>query len=197
VCLCNGLEINFIPFQYQWKFPNSMSIAMNLRFGILTVSDRAASGERADLSGPLLMEAVQKQGWKVVKHAILPDDFIALRDELVTWTDMDEMDVILTSGGTGFSPRDITPEATLSVIERPAPGLAEAMRAASLKVTPHAMLSRAMAGIRGRVLIINLPGSPSAAVENFEVLQDVLPHAIQLLHQDPDAEGSHRKETRV
>ena len=170
---------------------------MNLRFGLLTVSDRAASGEKADASGPLLFEAVKRQGWQVVKHVVLPDDLIALRDELVAWADMGEIDVILTSGGTGFSPRDITPEATLLVIERFAPGLAEAMRAASLKVTPHAMLSRAVAGIRGRVLIVNLPGSPAAAVENFEVLVDVLPHAIQLLHQDPGAEEGHRKEPQV
>jgi molybdopterin adenylyltransferase len=167
---------------------------MNIRFGLLTVSDRAASGERADASGPLLGQAVEKQGWQVVRRGILSDDLISLRDELVAWSDLDEIDVILTSGGTGFSPRDITPEATLSIIERSAPGLTEAMRAASLKITPHAMLSRAVAGIRGQVLIINLPGSPSAAVENFEVIAPVLPHAVQLLHHDPGAEAGHHKD---
>jgi molybdopterin adenylyltransferase len=154
---------------------------MKIRFGLLTVSDRATSGERADASGPLLAEAVEKQGWQVVRRGILPDELIALRDELIAWADTAEIDVILTTGGTGFSPRDITPEATLSIIERLTPGLAEAMRAASLKITPHAMLSRAVAGIRGHVLIINLPGNPTAAVENFEVLIPVLPHAVQLL----------------
>jgi molybdenum cofactor synthesis domain-containing protein len=174
-----------------------MSTDMNLRFGLLTVSDRAASGERADASGPLLVEEVEKQGWQVVKRAVLPDDLMALRDELVAWVDKNEIDVILTTGGTGFSPRDVTPEATLSVIERVAPGLAEAMRAASLKLTPHAMLSRAVAGIRGRVLIINLPGNPTAAIENLEVLLDVLPHAIQLLRQDPGSEEGHHKEPQA
>lgn len=164
---------------------------MNLRFGILTVSDRSTRGERVDVSGPLLVEAVEEQGWQVVKRGLMADDFIPLRDELVAWADSDEVDVILTTGGTGFSSRDITPEATLAIVERGAPGLAEAMRAASLKITPHAMLSRATAGIRGRVLIINLPGGPAAAVENFAVIQSVLPHAIQLLREDPGAEAGH------
>lgn len=167
---------------------------MIIRFGLLIVSDRAASGERPDASGPLLVKAIEKQGWQVVKRGILADDLITLRDKLVAWAGMEKIDIILTSGGTGFSPRDITPEASLSVIERPAPGLAEAMRTASLKITPHAMLSRAVAGIRNHVLIINLPGSPAAAVENFEVLLPVLPHAVQLLRQDPDAEAGHRKD---
>lgn len=170
---------------------------MKLRFGILIVSDRAAAGERDDATGPILEEAVIKQGWQVIKRGILPDDLISLREELVAWSNMDDIDIILTSGGTGFSPRDITPEATLSVIERPAPGLAEVMRAESMKINPHAMLSRAMAGIRGHVLIINLPGSPSAAVENFEVQIPVLPHAIQLLRQDPEAEAGHRKRSQA
>jgi molybdenum cofactor synthesis domain-containing protein len=105
------------------------------------------------------------------------------------------MDIILTTGGTGFSPRDITPEATQSVVERQAPGLAEAMRAASLSVTPHAMLSRAIAGIRKRTLIINLPGNPKAAVENLEVVLPVLPHAVQLLCEHPDSEAGHHLPT--
>lgn len=166
---------------------------MNLRFGILTISDRSSRGERGDVSGPSLVKAVEEQGWQVVKRGLLPDQFIPLRDELVDWADSKEVDVILTTGGTGFSPRDITPEATLTVIERGAPGLAEAMRSASLKITPHAMLSRATAGIRGRVLIINLPGGPAAAVENFAVIRSVLPHAIQLLSEDPEAEAGHRQ----
>jgi molybdenum cofactor synthesis domain-containing protein len=162
-----------------------------LRFAILTASDRSARGERPDLSGPALAELVQSQGWTVLRTAILPDDLKILRETLASWADRRDTDIILVTGGTGFAPRDVTPEATRSAIEREAPGLAEAMRAASLKVTPHAMLSRSVCGIRGRTLIINLPGSPKAAVENLQVLLPVLPHAIELLREDPEAEQHH------
>jgi len=164
---------------------------MSLRFGILTLSDRSAKGERADASGPALVELIHAQGWSVAKQAILPDDESAIRAALSEWADGGEVDVILTTGGTGFAPRDITPEATGAVIQRAAPGLAEAMRAESLKKTPHAMLSRAVAGIRGRVLIINLPGSPKGAVENLQTVLPVLSHAVQLLTDYPDSEKSH------
>ena len=167
---------------------------MNLRFGILTVSDRSSRDERPDLSGPVLVEIVQAQGWDVVETLIVPDDLDVLRDTLTLWADSTDMDLILTTGGTGFSPRDITPEATRFVVDKLAPGLAEAMRAASLEVTPHAMLSRAIAGIRGRVLIINLPGSPKAARENLEVILPVLGHAVQLLTEDAEAEVGHSSE---
>ncbi len=163
-----------------------------LRFAILTVSDRSARGAREDRSGPALAEAVRARGWEVAHTAILADDLPALRDTLARWADSDAYDVILTTGGTGFAPRDVTPEATLAVVERLAPGLAEAMRAASLQITPHAMLSRAVAGIRGATLIINLPGSPKAALENLEVIAPVLPHAVSLLRGDPEAEKGHR-----
>lgn len=165
---------------------------MGLRFGILTVSDRSAAGERADSSGPALEEVIVEQGWRVVRRAVLPDELMTLSDTLASWADSGEMDVILTTGGTGFSRRDITPEATQAIVQRPAPGLAEAMRAASLQITPHAMLSRATAGIRGASLIINLPGSPRGAVENLQVVLPVLPHAVQLLADDPGAEAGHR-----
>ncbi len=165
---------------------------MSIRFGILTVSDRSSRGERPDLSGPALVEAVEAEGWEVVRTAILPDDLLTLRDELSAWADSGALDILLTTGGTGFAPRDVTPEATQAIIERMAPGLAEAMRAASLKITPHASLSRAAAGIRGRTLIINLPGSPKAALENLAVLLPVLPHAVQLLREDPESEAGHR-----
>lgn len=165
---------------------------MALRIGILTVSDRSSRGERPDTSGPALETVVVSQGWDVVRKGILPDDFNGLRAALQEWADSGEMDVILTSGGTGFSPRDVTPEATLAVTERAAPGLAEAMRQASLQVTPHAMLSRAAAGIRSRTLIVNLPGSPRGAVENLQVILPVLPHAVQLLQEDPGAEAGHQ-----
>jgi molybdopterin adenylyltransferase len=164
---------------------------MIIHFGILTVSDRSAHGERPDLSGPALAEFVTSQGWKVEKKAILADELSSLSETLFTWADNGTLDIILTTGGTGFSPRDVTPEATRQVIEREAPGLAEAMRFESLKSTQHAMLSRAVAGIRGRVLIINLPGSPKGALENLQVLVPVLPHAVELLRGDPQAEQHH------
>lgn len=165
---------------------------MTLRFGILTSSDRSSRGERPDLSGPALADFVTAQGWTVVHTAILPDELDALSEILSTWADGGEMDVILTTGGTGFAPRDVIPEATNLVIDRQAPGLTEAMRQESRRVTPHAMLSRAVAGVRGRVLIINLPGSPKAAVENLQVVVPVLAHAVELLKEDPQAEKHHQ-----
>ena len=164
-----------------------------IRFGILTISDRAASGEREDASGPALCLAVVAYGWQVVHQGLLPDDLLHIRDILVTWSDSGDIDILLTTGGTGFARRDVTPEATQAAIERPAPGLVEAMRAASLAITPHAMLSRGVAGIRQRTLIINLPGSPQAAIENLAVIQPVLEHAVQLLREDPAAEADHRR----
>ena len=164
---------------------------MSIRFGILTVSDRSASGERADTSGPALADLIRAQSWSVAKQAILPDDESAIRATLIAWADSGEVDVILTTGGTGFAPRDVTPEATRAVIERDVPGLAETMRAESLKKTPHAMLSRAVAGIRGRTLIVNLPGSPKGALENLQTILPVLSHAVQLLTGDPGSEASH------
>jgi molybdopterin adenylyltransferase len=164
---------------------------MTLRVGILTVSDRSSRGERADASGPALVKLVEEQGWSVDRQALLPDDRAAIQELLAAWADGGELDVILTTGGTGFSPRDITPEATRAVIDREAPGLAEAMRAASLKITLHAMLSRIVTGIRRKTLIINLPGSPKGAAENLQVVIPVLPHAIQLLTNDPASESTH------
>ncbi|MEA3349838.1 MAG: MogA/MoaB family molybdenum cofactor biosynthesis protein [Chloroflexota bacterium] len=168
-----------------------MRTKLQLKFGILTVSDRSSRGERPDASGPALKEKILQQGWKIPRQGIVPDELLPLKDTLSQWADTERLDVILTTGGTGFSPRDITPEATQAVLHRPVPGLAEAMRAASLKITPHAMLSRAIAGIRGRTLIINLPGSPTAAIENLEVVLPVLNHAVQLLREDPKAEADH------
>jgi molybdopterin adenylyltransferase len=165
---------------------------MSLRIGILTISDRSARGERVDASGPALAAEVEAQGWQVTRQGLVPDEQVAIRDELIAWADAEEVDVILTTGGTGFGPRDQTPEATRSVIERPAPGLAEAMRLASLQVTPHAMLSRAVAGIHRRTLIVNLPGSPKGAVENLQVILPVLPHAVELLRESPHAEAGHQ-----
>ncbi len=164
---------------------------MDLRIGILTSSDRSSRGERPDLSGPALGDIVISHGWTVVRTIVLPDDLNSLRDTLGSWADADDLDVILTTGGTGFAPRDVIPEATRQVIQREAPGLAEAMRQDSLKITPHAMLSRAVVGIRGKTLIINLPGSPKGAVENLQVVLPVLEHAVELLRESPAAERHH------
>ena len=164
---------------------------MTIRFGILTLSDRSSRGEREDASGPALARLILAENWSVTYQHLLPDDASAIRDLLAQWSDSGKVDIILTTGGTGFSPRDVAPEATRAVIEREAPGLAEAMRAASLKITPHAMLSRIVAGIRKRTLIVNLPGSPKGAVENLQVILPVIPHAVQLLREDPKSESSH------
>lgn len=164
---------------------------MALRFAVLTVSDRSARGEREDQSGPALVHLIEEHGWSVIRRSILPDDLGLLRATLEFWSDSAQADIILTTGGTGFAPRDVTPEATRAVIQREAPGLAEAMRAASLAKSPHAMLSRAVAGIRGRVLILNLPGSPRAAVENFQAVLPALEHAVSLLREDPASEAGH------
>lgn len=164
---------------------------MTIRFGILTLSDRSSRGERPDASGPALARLILTENWSVAKQELLPDNESAIRTTLSEWADSGEIDVIVTTGGTGFSPRDVTPEATRAVIEREAPGLAEAMRAASLKITPHAMLSRIVTGIRKRTLIVNLPGSPKGAVENLQVIMTVLEHAVQLLQEDPASEASH------
>ena len=164
---------------------------MTIRFGILTLSDRSARGEREDVSGPALVRLIEAETWTVARQSLLPDDESAIRAILSEWADSGEIDVILTTGGTGFAPRDVTPEATRAVIDREAPGLAEAMRAASLQITPHAMLSRVVTGIRKKTLIINLPGSPKGAAENLQVVIPVLPHAVQLLREDPDSEKGH------
>lgn len=162
-----------------------------LRFGILTLSDRSASGLRPDNSGPALADFIQAQNWLVIDQLILPDDELVIRTTLRAWAESGQYDVILTTGGTGFGRRDVAPEATHAVIQREAPGLVEAMRSGSLMSTPHAMLSRAVAGIYGRTLIVNLPGSPKGAIENLQIILSVLPHAVQLLRDDPNSELSH------
>ncbi|MBQ9493958.1 MAG: MOSC domain-containing protein [Oscillibacter sp.] len=154
------------------------------RAAVVTLSDRAARGEREDRSGPVIAERLQKNGYEVVERLLLPDDPEALQRHLVRLCDQRQPDLILTTGGTGFSPRDRTPEATLAVAERLVPGIPEAVRAASLSVTKRAMLSRAVAAIRGRTLIINLPGSPKACTESMDVFLDTLPHALGLLRDE-------------
>lgn len=160
--------------------------------GILTISDRGAAGDYEDRSGPLLRELITaRTGWQVERQEVIPDDLETIAATLRDWC-AEGLDLILTTGGTGFAPRDVTPEATRTVLEREAPGIAEALRAESLKVTRHAMLSRGVAGIRGRTLIINLPGNPKAIRENMDVLLPVLPHALELLAGSSSGEHGHR-----
>ncbi|MEJ5313292.1 MULTISPECIES: molybdopterin adenylyltransferase [Anaerolinea] len=162
-----------------------------IRVSILTISDRSFRGEREDLSGPALVKAIQQLGWNVVQTGLVPDEKEMISNWLIQACDSGKTDLVLTTGGTGFAPRDVTPEATRAILEREAPGIAEAMRQKSLQITPHAMLSRAIAGIRKRTLIINLPGSPKAAVENLQTVAAVIPHAVELLQESPDAEKGH------
>lgn len=149
------------------------------RVGILTISDKGSKGEREDGSARQIEALLDPAHYQVEQYTIIPDELEAIVACLVAWCDQEHLDLILTTGGTGLSPRDVTPEATLAVVERPVPGMAEAMRAASLTQTPHAMLSRAMVGVRRETLIANLPGSPKAAKENLAVLLPALPHALE------------------
>ena len=149
--------------------------------GILTVSDKGSTGERQDESGPVIKGLLLVVGAQIARYDIVPDEKETISSKLIEWADTAGIDLILTNGGTGLSPRDITPEATLAVIDRFAPGFSEAMRLESLKKTPMGMLSRGVSGIRRRTLIINLPGSPKAVSECLEVMIPALPHAVETL----------------
>ncbi|MCX7884245.1 MAG: MogA/MoaB family molybdenum cofactor biosynthesis protein [Caloramator sp.] len=148
---------------------------------ILTISDKGSKGEREDITGKNLKDLLESLNYSVEYYKIIPDEKEEIERELIYICDELKLNLILTNGGTGFSKRDVTPEATLSVIEKSAPGIAEAMRYNSLKITPKAMLSRATAGIRKDTLIINLPGSPKGALENFKSIMDAIPHGIDIL----------------
>jgi molybdopterin adenylyltransferase len=153
---------------------------VTFRAALIVLSDRAAAGERADECIPIMKDRIEPV-YSVVRERILPDDPSALQAEIIEIADSAIADLVLTSGGTGLSPRDRTPQATAAIIDYEVPGIAEAIRASSLQVTKSAMLSRALAGVRGRTLIINLPGSPRAVAESLDVVLPVLPHALELL----------------
>ena len=158
---------------------------MSYTAAVLTISDKGSRGERVDTSGPAVCAILKENGWDVVYTAILPDASEEIKAALVACADEKKVNLVLTTGGTGFSPRDVAPEATAAVCARMVPGIPEAMRAASLAVTPRAMLSRAAAGIRGGTLIVNLPGSPKAARENLEAVLPALEHGLKMLLGGP------------
>ena len=149
--------------------------------GILTISDKGAQGQRHDRSGEVIRENLSQIDSSIIRYEIVPDELESITGKLAEWADNGSVDVILTTGGTGLGERDVTPEATLSVIDKSVPGFAEAMRARSLEKTPMAVLSRATAGIRGKCLIINLPGSPKAVQECLEVVLPAIPHAVEII----------------
>lgn len=152
-----------------------------IKTAILTISDKGSRGEREDGTGPALKEKLDSSIYSIEYYKIIPDDLNEIAEELKYLSDKLKLNLVLTNGGTGFSKRDVTPEATMKVIEKYVPGIGEVMRNSSLKITPKAMLSRAIAGIRNETLIVNLPGSPKGAVENLEVILSALPHGIEIL----------------
>ena len=170
---------------------------MNYTAAVITVSDKGSRGERADTSGPAVAEALENAGFTVVWRSIIPDEQALIQETLIRCADEMGLNLVVTTGGTGFSPRDVTPEATLAVVERETRGIPEAMRAESLRITPRGCLSRAAAGIRGRTLIVNLPGSKKAALENLHAVLDALAHGMDMLASagsaDCAAPGSAKK----
>jgi molybdopterin adenylyltransferase len=172
----------------------SSKLKMPIHIGILTISDRCSRGERPDESGPAIKMFFRERLDAIIEtEAILPDVKEEITSTLIQWADNLDLDIIITTGGTGFSPRDITPEATMKAIQRPAPGLAEAIRMQGIAKTPHAMLSRAVAGIRGHTLIVNLPGSPTGVKEGLEAIAAALPHAVSILRGDSNTEHEYHE----
>ena len=156
-----------------------------MKAAVLTISDKGSIGQRQDTSGPAVAEVLKTIGAEVVKYEIIPDDIEIISGRLMKYADSPGIDLIITTGGTGVAPRDLTPEATMKVIDREVPGMAEAMRMESFKKTPHALISRAIAGIRKQTLIINLPGSPRGATENLQFILKAIPHAVEKIKGDP------------
>lgn len=167
------------------SLPEELCERAMIRTAIITLSDKGSKGERQDESGQVLRDLVGAIGASVDHYEVLPDDRARIAAALSRLADSGRIDLILTTGGTGVAPRDVTPEATREVVERELPGMAEAMRAESLRKTPHAVLSRALAGIRGQTLIVNLPGSPRAVRENLLVILPAIPHAVEKIKGDP------------
>jgi molybdopterin adenylyltransferase len=163
---------------------------MVISAGVITISDRGSRGEREDKSGPEIISILESMEIRVTDSKIIPDEKDQIREALVEYSDIKKLDLILTTGGTGVSPRDVTPDATLQVIEKEVPGMAETMRRESAKITPHAMISRAVAGIRGTSLIINLPGSPKGVRENLAAVLPALNHALEKIKGDERECGS-------
>ncbi len=166
-----------------------MAFMRKISAGIITVSDRSSRGERTDISGPEIIKWAETMDIEIAAETIVPDEIPDIKRSLLDFAERG-FDLILTTGGTGFAPRDVTPEATRAVIDREAPGFAEAMRAKSLEITPHAILSRAVSGICKRSLIINLPGSPKAVRENLGFIEKAIPHAVMLLRNEVKDCGS-------
>ena len=156
-----------------------------IQAGVITLSDKGSRGEREDLSGPEVIRMLREAGIETVHSEIIPDEEEVIASKLIEFADVRGLDLVVTTGGTGVSPRDVTPDATLAVIDREIPGMAEAMRRESMIKTPHAMISRAVAGIRGTTLIVNLPGSPKGVRENLSVILPALTHAIEKIKGDP------------
>jgi len=155
-----------------------------MKAAILTLSDKGSRGERADVSGPALASWLTEREVEIARTEVIPDEADLISAKLAAWADGGEFDLILTTGGTGVSPRDVTPEATVRVLDRLIPGFGEAMRAASLAKTPQAMISRAVSGVRKQTLIVNLPGSPRGAIENLEAVWPAIPHALKKIQGD-------------
>lgn len=157
---------------------------MTIRAGVITVSDKGSQGMREDRSGPEIVKMLEGIGVEVGNSAIVPDEIDRIQASLIEFADQRRMDLIVTTGGTGVSPRDVTPDATMAVIDREVPGMAEAMRRESHRITPHALVSRAVVGIRGQTLIVNLPGSPKSVRENLAVILPAISHAIEKIKGD-------------
>ncbi|MDZ4245982.1 MAG: MogA/MoaB family molybdenum cofactor biosynthesis protein [Dehalococcoidia bacterium] len=156
-----------------------------IKVGIITVSDKGYKGEREDLSGKIIAEMVREVGGEVISYALIPDEKEIISNTIIDYVEKKALDLIVTTGGTGVSPRDVTPEATKEVLDKEIPGMGEAMRLKGLETTPHAMISRALAGVRKRSLIVNLPGSPSGVRENLGAILMAIPHAIAKIQGDP------------
>lgn len=155
------------------------------RYAVLTVSDKGAAGQREDLSGPAIQELLRPMGAELEEYRLVPDELPEIQKAIMEWADQKQVDLILTTGGTGVHPRDVTPEATRPLLDKEIPGMAEAMRSASMAKTPHAMLSRGLAGVRKKTLVVNLPGSPKAVRENLSIILPAIAHALEKIQGDP------------